>query len=182
MGSSPRGRIRDEVPGPDVATIARPRRKTSGSASPHDLALGWRHSQPLGPAQLLHMSLAHRPAFPAQQRCDPPVAIARMLFRKFPQPLGQPLFRRRGISPSVPPRRPRQLQEPARCSPGAHPSGDGFSRHRSPMFRAQNFFFAHKLQHPVFEQRLKQALASRVLVITGTPGEFGAVALRTANA
>lgn len=30
--------------------------------------------------------------------------------------------------------------------------------HRSPMFQAHNFFFAHELQNPVLEQRLRQHL------------------------
>lgn len=79
QGSAPRRRIRDEVPGPDMSTMLRLRRKPCGSASAHDLAFGRRHPQAPGSAQLLHVPLADGPAFPAQQRRDPAVAIPGML-------------------------------------------------------------------------------------------------------
>lgn len=62
-----------------MSTMLRLRWKPSGSASPHDLAFGRRYPQALGSAQLLHVPLTDGPAFPAQQRRDPAVAIPGML-------------------------------------------------------------------------------------------------------
>jgi hypothetical protein len=53
QGSALHRRIRDEVLGPDMAAMIRLGRQPRQVASAHDLAFGWRHSQPL------HLPLAH---------------------------------------------------------------------------------------------------------------------------
>lgn len=59
-----------KVPYPDMASMIFLARQPRGSTSTHDLAFGWRHPQALCSAQLLHATIAHRPAFPTQQRRD----------------------------------------------------------------------------------------------------------------
>ena len=133
-------RIRNEVPRPHMIPRRRRRGPTRGNTAPNHFALRRCHPQARVSSQALDVPLAHPPAFPPQQRRDPPIPIPRMFSRAFQQPLLQPFCRGGWRSPAIVERRTRQLQKPARLPLRTHLRAHHFLRIRPATGRAHSFF------------------------------------------
>jgi len=81
------GGIRNEVPRPDMVPMPRRGGQPGGNPAPNHFLLRRRHTQPFIAAQTLDVSLAHLPAFTAQQGRDPTIPVTRMFRGQFHQSL-----------------------------------------------------------------------------------------------
>ena len=106
QGPATDGGVRKEIPRPYMPAMGGLGGEPRGGSTTATLSFRRRYAQAFRPTQPLNLTLAHAPAFAVQQRGEPPIPIAGMLRREFPQPFPS-LFRgRRGWPTAIPIRRP----------------------------------------------------------------------------